>query len=112
METQIEGVEVKVKRRRRSGQEIEEWIERYRQSGQNARVFAARHGLRVGTLRQWLYRRGNKARASGQAMVPVKLIDPPENQPAVTLRLPGGVQVEFSAPVEVSVLRELIAAGT
>lgn len=112
MENQIEGIEVKEKRRRRSCQEIEDWIERYRQSGQSARAFAARHGLRVGTLRQWLYRRGNKATASSQAMVPVKLIEAPESQPAVTLRLPGGVQIEFSGPVEVSVLRELIAAGT
>ena len=111
MENQIEGSQTKIPARRRSGREIEEWIERYRQSGQSARAFALAHGLRVDTLRGWLYRRGRRLRNRGETMIPVKLIDSPGSQPTVTLRLPSGIEIEFAAAVAVSTLKELIESG-
>ena len=112
MENQTEGSEMRVSVRRRSGREIEEWIERYRQSGQSARAFASTHGLRVDTLRGWLYRRRKRAKDLGGAMIPVKVIDSPEGPAGVTLRLPCGIEVEFGAAVTVSTLKELIESGS
>jgi hypothetical protein len=112
MENQTEGREFKVRQQQRSPQEIEAWVARFRQSGQTQRGFAAAHGLQAGTLARWLYRRGKKAKAVNGAMVPVKVIDTAGRASWVVVHLPGGVQIEFSGPVEVSVLRELIAAGT
>lgn len=65
----------------------------------------------MGTLRGWLYRRGRRVKNPSEAMIPVKVIDSPERQPAVTLRLPSGIEVEFSAPVAVSTLQRLIESG-
>jgi hypothetical protein len=112
MENQIEGSQTKIPTRRRSGREIEEWIERYRQSGQSARAFALAHGLRVDTLRGWLYRRGRRMKSPSTTMIPVKVTDSREAAAAVTLRLPTGIEVEFRGPVAVSTLKELIKSGS
>ena len=44
MEKKTEESPTKIPARRRSGREIEAWIERYRQSGKSARAFASAHG--------------------------------------------------------------------
>jgi len=62
----------------------------------------------VDTLRGWLYRRGRGVKNPSEGMIPVKLIDSPGRQPAVTLRLPSGIEIEFGAAVPVSTLKELI----
>jgi hypothetical protein len=112
MDNQTEGAQNKVSARRRSGREIDEWIERYRRSGQSAAAFASAHGVKVGTLRGWLYRRAGRTKSRNEAMIPVKLIDSAGRQPAVTLRLPSGIEIEFAAAVAVSTLKELIESGT
>ena len=111
MDNHTEWTQKKVSARRRSGREIDEWIERFRQSDQSAAGFASAHGIRVGTLRGWLYRRGRGVKAGRKAMIPVKLIDSAGRQPAVTLRLPSGIEIEFAAAVAVSTLQELIESG-
>jgi hypothetical protein len=65
----------------------------------------------VGTLRGWLYRRAGRTKNRSEAMIPVKLIDSAGRQPAVTLRLPSGIEIEFAAAVAVSTLKELIESG-
>ena len=37
------------------GAEREQWIRRYRASGQSAKEFAQRHGLKLNQLRYWVY---------------------------------------------------------
>jgi hypothetical protein len=37
------------------GGEREQWVKRYRASGQTAREFAGQHGLRLSQLRYWVY---------------------------------------------------------
>jgi len=112
MEKQFEALEIKSRSRQRSAEEIETWVARYRQSGQTQRAFAAAHGIRAGTLARWLYRRGKKSNRVNAAMIPVSVIDSREEQAAVTLRLPTGVEVEFRAPVAVATLQRLIRSGT
>lgn len=50
-------------RRRSTAAEQLRWVARYEASGLTQEQFARRHGLRVNTLRQWLYRGGGRARA-------------------------------------------------
>lgn len=95
-------------RRRRA--EIEELVERYRLSGQTQSAYAAAEGLKVGTLRQWLYRREGKETGSG-GMVPVKVVEGRGTGRTVVIRYTSGVEVEFAGGVEVGVLRELIELG-
>jgi len=112
MENQTEESPTKIPARRRNGREIEAWIERYRQSGKSARAFASAHGLRVDTLRGWVYRRGRRMKSPSTTMIPVSVTDSREAAAAVTLRLPTGIEVEFRGPVAVSTLKELIESGS
>ena len=112
MENQIEKSQIKIPARRRNDREIEEWIESYRQSGQSARAFALAHGLRVDTLRGWVYRRARRMKNPSTTMIPVRVTDSHEAAAAVTLRLPTGVEVEFRGPVLVATLQALIKSAT
>jgi hypothetical protein len=98
------------KRKRRSRQEVDAWVERYRRSGQTQTAFAAEHGIEVGTFRQWLYRRDQKAEAPGR-LLPVRVVEDGGRVPAVVVRFPGGVEVEFVRGVEISDLIRLIGGG-
>lgn len=103
-------IEPRRKQVRRSSAQIDELVELYRQSGQSRQEFAAKHRINVKTMRGWLYRR--RGPQSGEAMVPVRLIDSGDTQASVTIRLPGGVEVIFHTPVPVSVLQALILTGS
>lgn len=98
-------------RKRRSRREIEAWLERYGQSGQTQAAFAAEHGIKVGTLRQWLYRRRpNEAKSEGQ-LLPVKVVEDRGRVSGILVRFPEGVEVEFVRDVEISDLIQLIGRG-
>lgn len=107
-EPRAQAITTSPRRKRRSRQEVDAWVERYRQSGQTQTAFAAEHGIKVETLRQWLYRRGDKeAKAQGR-LLPVRVLEDGGRVPAVVVRFPGGVEVEFVQGVEISELSRLI----
>jgi len=98
-------------RKRRSRQEVDAWVERYRRSGQTQTAFAAEHGIEVGTLRQWLYRRRDQEAESPGRLLPVRVVEDGGRVPAVVVRFPGGVEVEFVRGVEITELSRLIGWG-
>jgi transposase-like protein len=109
MDKNDEWIEPRRRQVRRSPAQIDELVELYRGSGKTQHEFAAEHGINAKTMRGWLYRR--RGPQPGKSMVPVRLIDSGEAQASVTIRLPGGVEVVFHAPVPVSVLQALVQTG-
>ena len=85
---------------RRSAPERARLVSQFRASNQTQEAFAAAHGLNVGTLRGWLYRRD--ARRAPRAFVEVAL-PPPCN---VVVELAAGVRVQFSVMPPVAYLAE------
>lgn len=100
-----------VAHRRRSRREVDEWVERFRESGQSQVDFGKAHGINVGTLRQWIYRRRNQESKGAGNLLAVKVVEPSGHLPAVIVRFPGGVEVEFAGGVEVAELQKLISPG-
>ena len=76
---------------------------------------AARHGVRVGTLRSWFYRlrrEGHAAAAgpSGVRLLPVKVVpSAPASQP-IEVRVFGGDVLAFEVGTDVAYVAALVAA--
>ncbi len=83
-------------RRRFTKQERANWLVRYRASGLKQGEFAANHGLKVGTLVQWLAkeRRGTLAGSASFVEVPFEPVGAPEGWVA-ELTWPSGLRVRL-----------------
>lgn len=101
---------------RRSRAEREQLLSEYMASGETPSSFAARAGLKVGTLRLWLYKRRKAAGGAPARFAPVRIVgaSPMAKSPgAITVRWPQGIEVEIpfavDSAVAVKLVRELVA---
>ena len=87
----------------------------YRASGKTQEEFARQAGIKVGTLRTWIYRRSAVTEDRGQ-LAPVRIVEGARSPPprgAVTLRWPQGIELEIAldldGPGALGLVRELLA---
>ncbi|MFA5265325.1 MAG: transposase [Opitutaceae bacterium] len=101
------------RRRRVPREQIEAILAQYRDSGMTQSAFAKRAGVKICNLRNWLY---SKRRRESQEETPgfatVKLRGSTLVAGSVTIRWPGGVEVELSSGMDalcmMRVVRELV----
>jgi len=86
----------------------------FRASGLSQVRFAAEHGVRIGTLRNWIYKPSGVDEQSG-GFAPVRIVGAGSmgSRGAVTVRWPQGVEVELAVDLDgsgvVRLVRELLA---
>lgn len=107
------------RRRQSSAAERIRWVQAWERSDLTQSDFAETHGLRVGTLRNWV-RQQDRGSASGAERLDFhevaldQLIDhgPPASGPdwELEIRLPSGVAIAVAAGIATSRLRELLEA--
>jgi len=104
------------RRPRRSGAEREQLVGEYHNSGLTQEQFAAQAGLKIGTLRAWIYKKRPVASRPGGHFAPVRLVDtlPVAKSPGtVTVRWPQGLEVEIAVRWDdtgaLRLIRELVA---
>jgi transposase-like protein len=109
--------EMKGKRgRHRTRSEREQMVEAYRVSGQTQAVFAHERGIKLTTLRTWIYRRRAEDNAGPGRIAPVRIVGgglagTTMVRSAITVRWPQGIEFAFeldAAGVE-RLVRELLA---
>lgn len=100
----------------RSATERAQLLGEYRASGLTQEQFAARAGLKIGTLRAWIYKKRPAVSPAGGHFAPVRIVDAPlvtKSPGTVTVRWPQGVEVELAMELDgVSArqwVRELLA---
>jgi hypothetical protein len=71
-------------------------VEAWRQSGQSPLVFAAAHGLRVGSLRSWIARHAPMER--GEAVTFLEVLSVPVQAPALFSVQVAGLRLTFEQP--------------
>jgi transposase-like protein len=99
------------RRSRRSAGEREQLVGEYQNSGLTQEQFAVRAGLKIGTLRAWIYKKRPPLRPAGGHFAPVRLVDalPVTKSPGtVTVRWPQGMEVEIAVPLDESGARRLV----
>jgi transcriptional regulator with XRE-family HTH domain len=88
----------------------------YRASGLTQEQFAARSGIKVGTLRTWIYKRRTPAVADRGRFAPVRIVDEARSASAsrgsVTVRWPQGIEVRIAMDLDragvASLVRKLL----
>ena len=90
------------KRRRRTAEEVAPLVAEYRQGELSQEEYAQKIGVKVGTLRHWLYRR----RPGTVGFAAVRL-EPnrPEPGAAITIRWPQGLELELPLALGEAALR-------
>lgn len=96
------------KRRGRGRQSVAErahWLSEYRASGLTQERFAARAGIKVGTLRAWIYKRRRPVDDQRGHFAPVRIVggagpSPTPTRGAVTVRWPQGIEVEIAVELD------------
>ena len=95
-------------KRQRRREEIAATLQAYRNSGLSQAEFARQAGIKLCSLRNWLYRQ-RRAGVGGFAAVQLG----PDRGGALTLRWPGGVELEIAVALDgagtAALLRELLA---
>ena len=94
-----------------------QWLREYRASGKTQEEFAARAGIKVGTLRAWIYKRRSPAGDERGHLAPVRIVDGARpvmtKRGAVTVRWPQGIEVEIAVDLDGTgverLVRELLA---
>lgn len=104
----------KAERRRHSPDEIVKRVAEYRRSGLSQGQYAERAGVKLSSLRNWLYRREQRpAKPGGLTAVEVTSAGQPMAGSTVTVRWPNGVQAEVALGADVAamvrMIRELVA---
>jgi hypothetical protein len=106
--------EDKGRRRRWSRTEREQLLRDFRASGLTQARFAAERGIKVPTLRNWIYKPAVADDQSG-GFAPVRIVGarPIRSCGAITVRWPQGVEVEVAVDLDGSgvtrLVRELLA---
>ena len=76
----------------------------YRASGLTQERFAARSGIKVGTLRTWIYKRRSPAVADRGRFAPVRIVEGPHpatnSRGSVTVRWPQGIEVQIAMDLD------------
>jgi transposase-like protein len=109
--------EMKGKRgRQRTRSEREQMLEAYCASGQTQAVFARERGIKLTTLRAWIYRRRAEGHAGPGRIEPVRIVGggftgATMARSAITVRWPQGLElaVELDAAGVERLVRELLA---
>jgi transposase-like protein len=101
-------------RRRWSRTEREQLVREFRASGLTQVRFAIEHRIKVGTLRNWIYKpAGSGEQAGGFAPVRIVGASPSGVRSTVTVRWSQGVEVELAVELDGSsvarLVRELVA---
>lgn len=106
-----EGRTVRVSRAER-----ERLLGAYRASGLTQEQFAAQSGIKVGTLRAWIYKRRTPAVAGSGNFAPVRIVEgshpaTPTCRGSVTVRWPQGIEVEIAIDLDsaAGLVRKLLA---
>jgi hypothetical protein len=104
------------RRELRPGPERTQLLREYRASGLTQEQFAERAGVKVSTLRAWIYRKRPVVSGPGDHFAPVRLVDtlPVAKSPGtVTVRWPQGLEVEIAVKLDdtgaLRLVRELVA---
>jgi DNA-binding transcriptional regulator YiaG len=104
------------RREPRSPSERAQLLTEYRASGLTQEQFAARAGLKIGTLRAWIYKKRPAVSPAGGYFAPVRIVDEPAVAKApgtVTVRWPQGMEVAIAVPLDESgalrLVREILA---
>lgn len=96
----------------RSPRERAQLLGEYRASGLTQERFAARAGLKIGTLRAWIYKKRPAVRPAGGHFAPVRIVDGPlpvtKSPGTITVRWSQGVAVEFVVPLDDTGVRRLV----
>ncbi len=116
-ESKAGGSEMKGKRgRQRTRSEREQMVEAYYASGQTQAVFAHERGIKLTTLRTWIYRRRAEDSAGPGRIEPVRIVGDGFSggtmaRSAITVRWPQGIElaVELDAAGVERWVRELLA---
>lgn len=87
--------------------EREEWVDRFKQTGLSQQAFAQRHGLKVSSLRNWLYKRSSPAKAPQLIELPYPLSTPSPDSSEADLLLRSGHRVGLRGAA-VSALVEIL----
>jgi transposase-like protein len=93
--------------RARPKAEIEQVVADYEGSGLTQSEYARQHGLKVTTLRYWIYRRVQSAAPSGPTLMEVQLPEAATATPHYRLDFPGGRSLSFSGAVRREELEQL-----
>jgi hypothetical protein len=106
---------IAVIREPRSAAERAQLVGEYRASGLTQERFAARAGLKIGTLRAWIYKRRPAVSRAGGHFAPVRIVDAlpvAKSSGTITVRWPHGPEVEIAVPLDESgalrLVRELV----
>lgn len=94
----------------RSRGERAQLLSEYRASGWTQERFAQRTGIKVGTLRRWIYKMRSSANCDeagtideGGGFAPVRIVDvvcPVKSQGSVTVRWPQGMEVQIAVELD------------
>jgi transposase-like protein len=95
-------------RRERSREERAQLVARWRASGETAREFGVRHGVRAKTLYGWAHELRKDSRTP--AFVEVEVREPETAGGAVEIVLAGGRVVRVREVVDARVLRSVVEA--
>lgn len=97
---------------RRSRAERVEVLRAYRASGLTQEQFARQAGIKLGTLRGWIYKQPGLGREAPGGFAPVRIVGGTRtNQPtrgAVTVRWPQGLEVEIAVELDRAGLEQLV----
>ena len=99
-------------------EEAKEVLSEWRASGLSVKAFAAKTGLRRNRLNWWRKRLGDWSEEESSLklvpLIPSEVVVSPRMRGAVTMRLPGGVELEFDAQLSpewvAAVVREVARA--
>ncbi len=115
MNKQIDESPVNKGQRRRSS-EIDAILRDFEFSGMSPADFAMQHGIRLATLRQWIYRRRAKAcvakegASSSSGFVPVRIKPQADTSGSVIVRFSSGHEVTLPASLGMASLQSLTIA--
>jgi transcriptional regulator with XRE-family HTH domain len=87
--------DLKTRRRRASAVERAEWVRRFRQSGLSQEAFAQKYGLKVSSLRNWLYKRSAPPKAPRLIELPNPLSIPAPDASEAEVLLRSGHRVRL-----------------
>ena len=93
-------------------------VDAYRASKLTQEQFAAKAGVKIGTLRGWIYKKAAPHRTKTNGFVPVRIIGDKagaatKSRGAITVRWPQGIEVELALDLDnacaLQLVRELLS---
>jgi transposase-like protein len=106
-------VERRAGRRRWTRAKRVQVLREYRASGLTQEKFAGQAGIKVGTLRAWIYKAPTAGGDEPGGFAPVRIVDGSEPSPmttrgAVTVRWPQGMEVEIAVDLDGAGVERLV----